>query len=88
MAPQADIPTDLDQREAAIRQRVYDESYFWSDVPADPDALVATYFLRPRTVPLISAGKLISYHMTTGTKHVTPGTLLDRCTGRVEGVLP
>jgi ribulose 1,5-bisphosphate carboxylase large subunit-like protein len=79
---------DLDQREAAIRQRVYDEASFWSDVPADPDALVATYFLRPRTVSLHKAGKLISYHMTTGTKHAAPGTLLDKCTGRVEGVLP
>lgn len=88
MTPHDDIPTDLDQREAAIRTRVYDQSYFWSDVPADPEALVATYFLRPRTVSLNSAGKLISYHMTTGTKHATPGTLLDRCTGRVEGVFP
>ena len=25
--------------------------------------------------------------MTTGTKHITPGGLLDSCTGRVEGVL-
>ncbi|MGA2986828.1 MAG: hypothetical protein ABSG32_23755 [Terriglobia bacterium] len=88
MTYQTNYEVDLDQREAAIRQRVYDESYFWSNVPADPDALVATYFLRPRTVSLHSAGMLISYHMTTGTKHVTPGTLLDLCTGRVEGVLP
>jgi ribulose 1,5-bisphosphate carboxylase large subunit-like protein len=79
---------DVDQREAAIRHRVYDESPFWSEVPPDPDALVATYFLRPRTVPLNQAGKLISYHMTTGAKHATAGSLLDRCTGRVEGVLP
>ena len=79
---------DIDQREAAIRHRVYDESSFWSDVPPDANALVATYFLRPRTVPLNQAGKLISYHMTTGAKHATAGSLLDRCTGRVEGVLP
>jgi ribulose 1,5-bisphosphate carboxylase large subunit-like protein len=88
MAPDSDILTDLDRREAAIRRRVYDESYFWSDVPPNPESLIATYFLRPRTVSLESAGKLISYHMTTGSKHVTPGTLLHRCTGRVEGVLP
>jgi len=79
---------DVDQREAAIRQRVYNEAHFWADVPADPDAIVATYFLRPRTVSLAKAGKLISYHMTTGTKHAVPGSLLDICTGRVEGVLP
>ena len=86
MALQDNISIDLDQREAAIRRRVYDEAYFWSDVPADPQALVATYFLRPRTVSLNSAGKLISYYMTTGTKHITPGGLLESCTGRVEGV--
>ena len=79
---------DVDQREAAIRQRVYAEGHFWSDVPADPDAFVATYFLRPRNTTLAKAGKLISYHMTTGTKHAAPGSLLDICTGRVEGVLP
>jgi ribulose 1,5-bisphosphate carboxylase large subunit-like protein len=79
---------DVDQREAAIRRRVYAEAHFWADVAADPDAMVATYFLRPRNVSLSKAGKLISYHMTTGTKHATPGSLLDLCTGRVEGVLP
>ena len=26
---------DVDQREAAIRRRVYDEAHFWADVPAD-----------------------------------------------------
>jgi ribulose 1,5-bisphosphate carboxylase large subunit-like protein len=79
---------DIDQREAAIRQRAYDEGHFWADVPADPDAIVATYFLKTRTTTLAKAGKLISYHMTTGTKHAEPGSLLDLCTGRVEGVLP
>ena len=79
---------DVDAREAAIRQRVYDQAHFWSDAPPDPDAIVATYFLRPRTVSLTKAGKLISYHMTTGTKHAESGSLLDICTGRVEGVLP
>ncbi len=79
---------DIDQREAAIRRRAYDEGHFWADVPADPDAIVATYFLKTRTTTLAKAGKLISYHMTTGTKHAEPGSLLDICTGRVEGVLP
>jgi ribulose-bisphosphate carboxylase large chain len=79
---------DIDQREAAIRRRSYDEGHFWADVPADPDAIVATYFLKTRTTTLAKAGKLISYHMTTGTKHAEPGSLLDLCTGRVEGVLP
>ena len=88
LAKAENVLIDVDQREAAIRRRVYDEADFWSDVAPDPDAIVATYFLRPRTVSLIQAGKLISYHMTTGTKHAAPGSLLDVCTGRVEGVLP
>lgn len=82
-----DILIDVDRHEAAIRRRVYDESHFWSDVVADPDAIVATYFLRSRSTSLTKAGKLISYHMTTGTKHAVAGSLLDLCTGRVEGVL-
>jgi ribulose 1,5-bisphosphate carboxylase large subunit-like protein len=88
MACDNDISIDLDQREAAIRRHVYDESYFWADTPEDPESLVATYFIRTRTISLTAAGKAISYHMTTGSKHIVPGTLLDRCTGRVEGVLP
>ena len=82
----SDVCVDLDQREAAIRRRVYDESNFWLEPPEDPESLIATYFLRVRGGSLMAAGKAISYHMTTGTKHPVPGTLTDRCTGRVEGV--
>jgi ribulose-bisphosphate carboxylase large chain len=76
----------LDQHEAEIRQRVYDESTFWAEPAEEPGALVATYFLRTRSTSLKDAGKAISYHMTTGTKHIGPGTLIDRCTGKVAGV--
>ncbi len=82
------IAIDLDRREAVIRERVYADSHFWKDSPEDPDALVATYFIRSRAGSLTAAGKAISYHMTTGTKHTVPGTLLHRCTGRLEGVFP
>ncbi|MBZ5562635.1 MAG: hypothetical protein LAP13_09460 [Acidobacteriia bacterium] len=82
------IEIDLDQREAAIRARVYADSPFWKDAREDPEALVATYFIRSRAGSLTAAGKAISYHMTTGSKHTVPGTLLHRCTGRLEGVLP
>lgn len=78
--------TDLDARESAIRQRVYDEGDFWFTPPEDPEAVVGTYFLRTREESLAAAGKSISYHMTTGMKEITPGTLLDRCTGKVAGV--
>ena len=57
---------EIDQREASIRQRIYEESHFWADAPEDPDSLIGTYYLRARTGTLTAAGKLISYHMTTG----------------------
>ena len=82
------VAIDLDQREATIRQRIYDESPFWAETPEDPEALVGTYFIRTRVGSLSEAGKAISYHMTTGVKHTTPGTLIHSCTGSVEGVLP
>jgi len=37
MTCQNDMSMDLDQREATIRQRIYDESHFWSEVPEDPE---------------------------------------------------
>jgi hypothetical protein len=30
---------DIDQREASIRQRIYEQSHFWADAPEDPDLL-------------------------------------------------
>ncbi len=82
------ISIDLDLREASIRERVYADGHFWKDAPEDPEALIATYFIRSRAGSLTAAGEAISYHMTTGTRHTVPGTLLHRCTGRLEGVLP
>ncbi len=82
------VEIDLDQREAAIRQRVYDESDFWAACPEDPTALIATYFLKSRAGSLTAAGKSISYHMTTGVKKPVPGSRIDRCTGKVVGVKP
>ena len=87
MFPSSDLQRfDLDQREAAIRERAYGESEFWKEAPEDPSAVIATYFLRTRTLSLFEAGKSISYHMTTGSKQPEPGSLLERCTGRVVGV--
>jgi hypothetical protein len=67
------VAIDLDHREAIIRQRIYDESHFWAESPEDPEALVGTYFIRTRVGSLTEAGKAISYHMTTGVKHTSPG---------------
>lgn len=80
------VGIDLDARESIIRQRVYDESDFWASSPEDPESLIATYFLKTREGTLADAGKSIAYHMTTGVKEASPGTLLDRCTGKVVGV--
>ena len=80
------VETDLDAREGAIRQRVYEEADFWAAPEEDPESVIATYFLRTREGSLAEAGKSISYHMTTGVKEAPPGTLLDRCTGKVLGV--
>ena len=82
------VEIDLDEREGFIRQRVYDEAQFWATVPEDPEAVIGTYFLRTRTESLTAAGESISYHMTTGVKETKPGTLIDRCTGKVIGVRP
>ncbi len=79
---------DVDEREATIRRRIYDESHFWAETPEDPEAIVGTYFLHTRSGSLAEAGKTISYHMTTGDKDAIPGTLLDKCTGRIAGILP
>ena len=43
------VEIDLDEREAFIRQRVYDEAQFWATAPEDPEAVIGTYFLRTRT---------------------------------------
>jgi ribulose 1,5-bisphosphate carboxylase large subunit-like protein len=80
------VETDLDARESAIRQRVYDQADFWAAPEEDPESVIATYFLRTREGSLAEAGKSISYHMTTGVKEAPLQTLLDRCTGKVLGV--
>jgi len=77
---------DLDKREAELRRRVYDEADFWANVPEDPTAIVATYFIRARYGNLTEAGEAISYHMTSATKHPEPGSLVAQCTGSVAGV--
>ena len=82
------LEIDQDRREAAIRQRVYDESDFWAACPEDPTDLIATYFMKSRADSLTAAGKAISYHMTTGVKKPVRGSRIERCTGRVVGVRP
>ena len=81
------LDLDLDRREAALREAIYDQSDFWAEAPEDPDAIVATYFIRARVGTLNDSAKSISYHMTTAEKHPAPGSLVEQCTGRPAGVL-
>lgn len=76
---------DADAREAALR-RVITERLATHPAPALEDHVVATYFLALRSWSLEHAAKEISYHATSGTKDVPPGSLLAQCTGRAAGV--
>jgi ribulose-bisphosphate carboxylase large chain len=50
--------------------------------------VVATYFFAFRTQTLEQGAQEISYHATSGTRHVPPGSLLEKCTGRAVGTAP
>jgi ribulose 1,5-bisphosphate carboxylase large subunit-like protein len=76
---------DPDAREVRLRQ-ILTERLAARPAPASEGHLVATYFLALRTWSLAHAGKEISYHATSGTKDIPPGSLLEQCTGRTVGV--
>jgi ribulose-bisphosphate carboxylase large chain len=78
---------DLDAREERLRAVVRDR-LAESPPPALDDQVVATYFFTFRTQTLGQAAKEISYHATSGTRHVPPGSLLEQCTGRAVGLDP
>lgn len=76
---------DFDAREELLR-RVVTERLAATPAPRLDDAIVATYFFALRSWSLEHAAKEISYHATSGTKDVPPGSLLEQCTGRLVGV--
>src|SRR6185503_12112193 len=76
---------DADAREQALRQ-IVGERLGAQPPPLVEDQLVATYFLALRSSTLPQAAKEISYHATSGTKDIPPGSLLDQCTGRAVGI--
>ncbi|HXJ57212.1 MAG TPA: RuBisCO large subunit C-terminal-like domain-containing protein [Verrucomicrobiae bacterium] len=76
---------DADAREQRLR-RIVTDRLAAQPPPALPDQIVATYFLALRTSTLVQAGKEISYHATSGTKDVPPGSLIEQCTGHAVGV--
>jgi ribulose-bisphosphate carboxylase large chain len=78
---------DLDAREERLRAVVRDR-LAESPPPALDDQVVATYFFAFRSQTLEQGANEISYHATSGTRHVPPGSLLEQCTGRAAGTGP
>jgi ribulose-bisphosphate carboxylase large chain len=78
---------DADAREVRLR-RIITERLAASPPPVIDDQIVATYFFALRTWSLEHAAKEISYHATSGTKDIPPGSLLEQCTGRAVAVSP
>ena len=76
---------DFDTREEALRTAVA-ECLAASPPPVLDDFIVATYFLALRSWSLEHAAREISYHATSGTKDIAPGSLIEQCTGKLVGV--
>ena len=76
---------DWDGREEKIRA-LATERLTAKPAPALEDAVVATYFFALRSWSLEHAAKEISYHATSGTKDIPPGSLIEQCTGKMVGV--
>lgn len=76
---------DADAREVRLR-RIITERLAARPAPVLEDQIVATYFLALRSWSLEHAAKEISYHATSGTKDIPPGSLLEACTGHPVGV--
>lgn len=76
---------DADAREVLLR-RIITERLAEKPAPKLDDQVVATYFFALRSWSLEHAAKEISYHATSGTKDIPPGSLLEQCTGKAVGV--
>lgn len=81
----AALDHDCDAREEILRTLIT-ERLSAVRPPRMEDHVVATYFLRLRTWDLQHAGHEISYHATSGTHDVAPGSLIEQCTGTIAGV--
>lgn len=76
---------DADAREVLLR-RTITERLAARPAPKLDDQIVATYFFALRSWSLEHAAKEISYHATSGTRDIPPGSLLEQCTGKAVGV--
>lgn len=77
------INWDLDKREEVIRQAVTDGLSQMPPVDVS-ESIVASYFVVARTLKLEDVGREISYHMTSGIRNPSEGSLLYQCTGQVQ----
>lgn len=78
---------DNDAREEQLRAITQDR-LAEKPAPRLEDQVVATYFFALRSWSLAHAAKEISYHATSGTKDIVPGSLIAQCTGRMVGIDP
>jgi len=76
---------DFDAREETLRA-IVSERLAAQPAPKLDDFIVATYFFALRSWSLEHAAKEISYHATSGTKDIVPGSLIEQCTGKLVGV--
>jgi ribulose-bisphosphate carboxylase large chain len=76
---------DFDTREELLRA-IVTERLQAQPPPRLDDFIVATYFFALRSWSLKHAAKEISYHATSGTKDVEPGSLIEQCTGTLVGI--
>lgn len=76
---------DADAREVLLR-RTITERLAARPAPTLDDQVVATYFFALRSWSLEHAAKEISYHATSGTRDIPPGSLLEQCTGKPVGI--
>src|SRR5579875_1796554 len=76
---------DIDASETQLRDVIH-ERFALQPPPRVDDAIVATYYFALRSMRLAEAVAEISYHATSGTHQIPPGSLLEECTGRGVGV--
>jgi len=76
---------DADAREVRLRE-IVTERLAAKPPPADDDFIVTSYFFALRSWSLDHATKEISYHATSGTKYIPPGSLLEQCTAKTAGI--
>ena len=76
---------DFDAREELLRATVTDRVAA-QPPPAMDEFVVATYFFALRSWSLEHAAQEISYHATSGTRDITPGSLIAQCTGKLVGI--